>query len=291
LERRALSGTDRLGTHRTIGEVDPDALESALETIEESRGPLLALAEPPADAVKFLNKREVTALEHLVDAGKEANALPLSMLRAEVFGAHQARLTQASRQAGGGNTIRALIEGGPEEDYPAQTNRWRGIESHLGRCRLAALHVLLRGGHPAVATALLDLAPDIDFAALAPRLAAANDSSNVVSLRSGQATQALAQALDDEAIAGPGLAALGQQARQAHKSLARQGFRDDDIANETIVEGFAAGLAGLKDLTGGLNRYLSILEDRLNSEDEADLFSREAGKFSTAFHSLYGGDE
>ncbi|MEO0819910.1 MAG: hypothetical protein AAF074_05715, partial [Pseudomonadota bacterium] len=58
-------------------------------------GPIERLAEPPADAVKVLNKREAETLELVDSFWRLAPELPLSTLRSAVMGGHQSAIRAA----------------------------------------------------------------------------------------------------------------------------------------------------------------------------------------------------
>lgn len=131
-----------LGQDRAAGEVDPDTLEQLLTASEEARNPLLELREPPANRIKYLNKLEQSALECLADTGEQAPALPLSVLRTEVFEPLRKQLTQALRDKRSTQARRRLIEEGGHQDYRAQRLAYSQCAQHLDQILLASLHVM-----------------------------------------------------------------------------------------------------------------------------------------------------
>jgi hypothetical protein len=287
-ERRAMSTSRSLGSDRTAGEVDPDAVANALETIEDERGPIERLDEAPLDAVKFLNKREMGLMSLFGVAGEHARALPLSLLRAEVFGRHQSRLSQALRRHLSGPEMAALIDGGPDEDYASRRKDWHAVAAHMNTCRLAALHALARGGRSEAVEGLVALFPDLDMPSLGSRvLAGAGD--NVIALDPSAVMRPVLAELGDPNIAGKELLSPATDARRAWRSIARQGFREEDLDAPEILAAFAECELVLRRLQVNLEGFLEDLDGRPELAGEEDLFAIDAKKFTKPFHSLYGG--
>lgn len=134
-----------IGPDREAGEVDPgeDAYLAIAEWAPDN--PLAAFAEPPVDAVKFLNKRETDTLTLPAEEGDRLLRLPLSYLRAETFGTGQHRLIQALRRKAGRTEIRDIARDAATESYAQRIDLLRKIDLHLEKVALASLHVLGTG--------------------------------------------------------------------------------------------------------------------------------------------------
>jgi hypothetical protein len=142
-DQQAMARARPIGADREAGEVDPELLVELLEAQGEAwESPLTALESPPADAVKFLNKAERDLVALLLDCGPVAQRLPISLLRAEVFGHHQGRITQALRRNA---DVAALVREPPQESYDDRLRRWGDLRRHIARVLAAAAHVLLQG--------------------------------------------------------------------------------------------------------------------------------------------------
>ena len=87
-----------VGSDREAGEIDPEALSGIFDVPGQWESPLPLLAEEPVKRIKFLTNREKESLQLLLDLGPMSRRLPLSLLRAEVFGSIQSRITQALRR-------------------------------------------------------------------------------------------------------------------------------------------------------------------------------------------------
>ena len=141
-DQQAMARARPIGSDREAGEVDPERLVELLDAQAETwESPLSMLESPPADAVKFLNKAEQELVVLLLDCGPVAQRLPVSLLRAEIFGRHQGRITQALRRNA---DVAALAGAVPSENYDERLQRWRDLRQHIMRVLAAAAHVLLR---------------------------------------------------------------------------------------------------------------------------------------------------
>ncbi|MEQ9643477.1 MAG: hypothetical protein RIM84_25890 [Alphaproteobacteria bacterium] len=140
-DQQAMARARPIGTDREAGEVDPAVIAELLDAQTDAwESPMVALDSPPADAVKFLNKAETEVVAMLLDCGPVAGRLPVSLLRAEVFGRHQGRITQALRR---GSDVAALAREAPQESYEQRLACWAELRRHIARLLSAAAHVLL----------------------------------------------------------------------------------------------------------------------------------------------------
>ncbi|MBT5159175.1 MAG: hypothetical protein HOL89_05210 [Alphaproteobacteria bacterium] len=251
-----------LGTDRDAGEIDPMVLEGD-DPAGAWQTPLALLDSPPADAIKFLNKREREGLDFLMDCGPLAIDLPLSIMRSEVFGSVQARITQALRRKAGNNVVQDLLGCADAEPYAERTLRFHDYEQHLLRVQKAVLHVLTRE----------DPGPDTDQD---PDLPEDADTTNVVPLFAGKT-------LPDGAR---------EQSLAAFKDLNRRGFSEDDLEDPNIREGFSIGAGALVLARDHLADYLVVLA-RLQSDDDdlEQVFSTDLQVFQSLFTVMYGEKE
>lgn len=271
LRLAGLDGASPLGKDGEAGEIDPELLARPLaEIVEEDGGnPLAVLQEPPADRVKFLNKQEIADLAPLVEPGQTAFRLPLSVLRAEVFGALQRRLTEALRGQADAARLRTIIDEPVSAGYADRLERYARLERHMERVLHASLHALAAaGGAPAAALAL-DLGDGLDPRRIAARF-------GVVVAFPGAA----AVASED-----PDLAALLQAARQAHQAVNRKGFDREPVADDDLHQGFEAGVPAVQ----AVLRATSRMCRRFRDVDAAARFTDDREVFCRHLARLYGG--
>lgn len=154
-----------IGSDFEAGEVDPAAGAPMPEWTADD-DPLARLQEPPAGAVKALNRRELALLRMPVGECVGVRRLPRSYLRAECFGPVQNRLSQALRRRMGPEGVAAIVEAGPESGYRACIESLERTDAHLRRVAKACLYVLHRmggtGGDGGGDVAHVDV-PELDF--------------------------------------------------------------------------------------------------------------------------------
>ncbi len=287
----AIDGALPIGSDREAGEVDPEAVLEAVETVDEYRSPLTVLDSPPTAGVKFLNKREQQDLALLMESGDGALALPLSVLRCEVFGAAQAQITQAvRRKASAGELARLMHQ--PAETYEARQTVLRELEEHVGRVLLASFHALARCRSREALGLLVALRPDLDMAPLAEILGVDRSyAENVVLLRADSVSDRFLILLEDPTRAGPELSAWLAETRKAFRTVSRQGFRAEDLDRPEIEEGHAAGSKAMLDLRQRLAAFLERLDSLpLPESDWERQFAADRAAFARQFEILYGGD-
>jgi hypothetical protein len=264
-----------VGAAAEAGEIEPAVMAGdaapglkylPLEPGEAPPDPLAALAEPPAEAVKFLNNRERAELAPLFEAGARAELLVLSLLRRAAFAPLQARLIEAARR---GAALPALE---PGLDYAALLQRHAALAVHLDRAMAASLHVLATAGRPEAVHFVLALVPDADLSGLR---AHAGDMAGAI------------RRLADPTVAGARVAAFMLQARRAFNDLARAGFEREAPGSAATVEAHAAAAAHLPGLSARLARFRARLEARPPATWEA-AFEHDRALFAARFAALYG---
>ncbi len=287
---RALGDARPIGPDREAGEVDPDSVLSLVGHVEENGNPLAALRDPPAAAIKFLNKTEAAELELIVDCGETGLALPLSLLRCEVFGAAQARITQARRRKETPAVLRAVIADCVQDDYLARQDRLDQLAAHTERVLLASLEVLAASRRPEAVALVASLRPDIDLKPLAKFLVAGEeDHGKVVQLDSPAVRERLMAAMSCPETVGPELSSLMVEAGKALKGLSRQGFDGAETTRQDAGEGFASGATPLLEVKRQLvafRRKLGAI--RLPRGGWEEQFEADRETFRDQFRVLYG---
>jgi len=160
-ELYALARPDSLGHRVDEGEVDPGgfeaaafaldgdqddaspahlrpwAIEGVVQSIDGDESPLARLAEPPLCRVKFLNEQERKELGAIVDSGEQACAMPLTLLRSDVFDPVQRRIGRAS-----GSRLQKMLAEVPNPGYAERQQRLDGLLLHLNRVAATVAQVI-----------------------------------------------------------------------------------------------------------------------------------------------------
>lgn len=288
IEQRTIDNAVSIGGDREAGEIDPDTICAMVEAIEDQDDTFLLVQEPPINSVKFLNRKETAALELLFDCGDAVNAMPLSWFRCEVFGKGQARITQAQRRKETKTKLKEVINDCVDEDYKDRRAVLEAINAHLGRVLLASVHILTRHRDTAAITLILALAPDVDLSPLKSALINGGDDT-VVNLNAKPVAEHFLNTVEDEAYAGPELAAFMQSAKIAYKDISRQGFRDGDETDPEILQGFVEGAEPLLSLRRRLLLFLERIDTLpLPFESWEQQFLADHDIFIDQFERLYG---
>ncbi len=289
-DRCAIKAPIPLGQDREAGEVDPAEVETALVQIDARRAPFEQLRTPPASAVKFLNKRETAAIEMIVEAGEAALAMPLSVMRAQVFGAVQARITQSLRnRALPPPTAPTPASNHPMPSYRDYAQSLDDTKSHLELILLASFHILASERHASAITVFLGLRPEIDLRPLAPLFRDDHsEKGNVITLTGAEVGECFLANLAAEPERHPTLAAFLADAKTAVGRIARRGFRKS-ADNRGRIEGFAVAIDALLAIRKQTDRFRDRLR-RVGIEGEGwDRQHRTDHKlFFAQFRTLYG---
>ena len=287
----ALEGAKSIGGDREVGEVDPDSIHAMIETVDEYRSPLLALQEPPADTIKFLNNKEMTGLELLMDCGMAAFDLALSIMRCEVFAKGQGRITQALRRKADAAELRGIIDEGSLETYEDRKEEFSRTSFHIENILLASLFALVRGKNEEAISLIMALRPDVDFSPLAGLLQIEEKTAdNIVMLNSKSVSDRFLDMIDDADKIGKDLTILVADARKAFNGISRQGFDAKGLDESAVLDGFAVGGRIVLGVKEHLASFLKTLEDaQLPYENWASQFEADKEKFSKQFYILYEG--
>ena len=131
---QAMDRAAPIGANREAGEIDLDQLGDYFDDPGSWASPLPQLGEDPTGRIKFLYKKEKETMELLLDCGPMARRLPISLLRSEVFGKAQSRITQALRNRTAAGELCMLINTVSDETYQTQLDRY-GIRQTRGAGR------------------------------------------------------------------------------------------------------------------------------------------------------------
>lgn len=295
---RAIGNAKVIGFDREAGEVDPDAILGMIETVDDYHSPLTALEEPPAGAIKFLNRRETLALTLLFDCGEAAFALPLSLMRCEVFGKGQGQITQALRRKVDDDELRGLIADCAPETYVDRQQDLGDISTHLSRVLLASLHALARNRDRQAINLVMALRPDLDFSAVGellkvePAGGSGSGGGNVVVLRAAAFSDRFLASIEDAERVGPEIAGLMAEARKAFRGLSRQGFDDKSLDDPQVAKGFTEGAPVLIEIGAQVSAFVDLLGRlTLPYGDWNRQFAADKIAFSKQFECLYGGPQ
>ena len=289
---KALENPQVIGFDREAGEIDPDAVYGAVDTIDGYRSPLLELDEPPAASIKFLNRRETGALTLLFECGDAAYALPLSIMRSEVFGKGQAQITQALRRKVTPAEMADLVNDCAPESYTDRKDDLSAIAAHVDRALLASLHALARNRSPETISLVMALRPKTDFTVLREAFVEGDEEpdDNVVYLRASTVSERFLAVIEDSTKVGDEVAGLMAEARKAFRGLSRQGFAEDTLDDPDIAEGFVTGAKTLIDIGAQVSSFIDLLgRTTLPRGDWDQQFVADKSEFSKQFGILYGG--
>ncbi len=267
-----------IGTDRESGEIDPDSLLGMMDTVEERPNPLHSLGEPPASGIKFLNKREAGDLELLMECGRTGLDMPLSLVRCEVFGKAQARITQALRRQDTGAALKGLLDDPATETYEERVSAFGALRGHCRRVLLASLFLLVEARRAEAMELLLALAPNMEGLRAAMPDGPGDDVAGTV-----------LDALANPARAGEDIAALMAEAKKATRGLSRQGFSTETARDDDGALGFRDGTSAVREIAGLLKSFVGALQDiRLPEGDWETQNAADHAVFSRQFNLLYG---
>lgn len=286
LSKYRMSGARAIGPDFEAGEIDPGDLEEAAESMEAAATPLASLAEPPYDAIKFLNGRETETASEIALGPGLAIALAHSVFRNAVFGRAQGRITNALRHK---RLTDDLLRNAAETDYPARLEDYRDLVARFDRSLLAVLHVLATARRPEAIELALALRPEMDFGALSESAADEPEwqDSAVVSITAIRAADRFFERADTRSGGGDALGELMVEARKAFRGNARQGFTDDDIANTDILDCFADAVAPLLALRREIIAFVAATQDA----DWGQPYEEDREVFTRQFERLYGDND
>ena len=277
-ERVSLQKALPIGGDREKGEVDPADVAEMLETVDGNGEALQALAAPPLDKVKFLTQREIDVLSGLAPVAPSLPVLRHSLLRDQVFGDHQQRITEAIRR-------RAAWDGSPRDDYQARIAAARELADQVARVSMASLHVLIEARHAGLVDLIVALRPDIDLGSTLPAAAPKLPEGVVAFAPADPVARFLTLLKTDPGELGDGFVELAAAARQAHRRVNRQGFTAETQDDATLAAFSEAG-----PVLAALNKLAARAADAFERPAQPtwpDRFAADGAMFAEQFHLIY----
>lgn len=220
-DRLAGTRARTIGTDFEAGEIDPEDIEAVVSALDADEGPLQRLLETSAEQIKYINVNEAEILTELPLSDNTARRIPVSVLRNAIYGAVQLRLSMALRR---GDAPPQTMPAAADGYYRARLAMYAEVIDGTEKLAMASLWALHQGKRPEAVDLALQLAPDINWGALAVHSDAAHDET-VVSLAGAGAMKVFFQIMPD--AKGDELSALLADARKAWRQVNRAGFRED----------------------------------------------------------------
>ena len=228
----------------------------------EWESPLSALIEPPAGDIKFLYEgSDQPLVRRLLDYGPIASDLPMTLLRAEVFGGIQSEISNAIRTKRAAD-VPTLIALSAAETYRDREAALGGLRSKIDENLQAARYVLLRG-------AALAPANVVAFPGVASRPDAEPEQS-----ASGELEESL------------------EAAHKVFRRIKRKGFEDEFVDDPERIEGFRIGADALMQIDAQLGTYIGTLQRIDGGErDLGGWYTHDGAVFSGRFDQIYGAEQ
>lgn len=292
---------------------DQDQIDHPRDIDEPWQSPIAELARGSASRIKWLTRKEQELLLNYlggaldVDEDKDDEesasgwegglagderfdlAFRLTLLRADVFGAAQASIVARLRKrAPAGEAISLVVDAVDDQAYTTCTASYDEVRAQLRLECLAALAMLMEAGS-AEAVILLD-----HFAGRAAVMAVlgsltgsgGSETEGIGAAARAQIASALRRAIaDPEQLPGEA-GSLLRQAQAAARRVSRAGFRREDRAEATMLEGLACGAPAAVAIMGELDRLAAALSAEAFAHD----LPGDRTRFVTALRRIYAGD-
>jgi hypothetical protein len=280
-----------IGMDQDAAELNPETVVAAVDRVEEPENNLLALEEDALERVKFFNRKEHASLTDIAGCVPIVTRIKTSLLRNEVFGKAQNRITQALRKKLDPEAIAERIGTSATEDYDDCISRYRNLLEHTERVLLACLYCLVRLKNSEAISLILALRPGLDLSRFAENLELrAGASGNVEMLSAPSVADHFIGLLEDAEYAGGELSSLVAAARKAYQGLSRQGFREEEIDDPSVVDAMEVGASHLCAIRSDLRRLVGCFQD---TDPEGNgwrrAFETDCGQFYDQFLAIYGG--
>ena len=291
-DRMALESSRPILVDRESGGVDPAEVDAVLETLDEREGGAEILLAVSREALKVMNKSEAALTAPVIEAGADGLALPMTVLRAEVFGAWQRQFSEALRRGGQPTRIADLLSTGPARSVSDTREAWGQALAHLERCRLALAHILLCAREPAAFEIMMQQFGNIDWSVLRREPALVGNGAPILDAEEGlhaiPTATALFGALRAAATRDPVLSEAIRACERAHRKISRRGFSMADLENPSVVAGAIEARVPLDRTIDDLARFLNRLSALSPDLSEAHAAAGDTARFRGAFSRLYG---
>ena len=135
--KKALSYCASIGYEADDGELNPEHLEHLINDNDDGLDVEWLGGNP-----KFLSKQQLVLIEPILTAGIARDKIPLTLLRASVFGDWQAQIIQATRnKAKDKNAVADKLEQGCESDYHQYVIHLKKLKDDIKKVQSALLHI------------------------------------------------------------------------------------------------------------------------------------------------------
>ena len=258
-----------IGVDHENGEIEPDDRSAGCDGVEDWISPLTLLDQGPAADIKFLKKEgERKPMEGLMHYGPMAIRLPLAFLRLESFGPVQSAITTDLQIGRGRARVESRVACTDAASYAGIVAEFEHLLEIVKRLQKATFYALHKGRE--------------------------ERTSNVVSLRLpeagvlfNEARAAVASA--DELPDAVAVARIVAESAKAFRAMARKGFDEAGLGDESRIEGFRVGATVLTTAAAQIEGYLAAA-GRLgrNGRDLEGWFDADRSTFSQRFGVLYG---
>ena len=300
------AGLARMSPHLAImiraGEDSETISEDAFAPSDDEMGAdteslLRALESPPLAEIKFLKGTEKGAVEPIATAGAAAHRLPLTLLRAEVFGPHQRRL---GRAAGRSECLAELLKCEDLPTYDDRAQDLRNFQARLSVLRDCCLHVLVHLKSVHAVGRIRDRLPELtcwtdiarSVAGTRALRAASDDGSMLMEAFAG----ALFDRLNDIRAREPCLDECLNGLARAFGSVNTRGFQalpaaGAQIDGADIADVYAGGEDCLARLAVVIEGFLGTLDSRYGAQGLEEEFVSDRALFQEGFARIYAGGD
>ena len=135
--KKALSYCASIGYEADDGELNPEHLEHLINDNDDGLDVEWLGGNP-----KFLSKQQLVLIEPILSAGIARDKIPLTLLRASVFGDWQAQIIQATRnKAKDKNAVTDKLAQGCVTDYHQYFTHLKKLKDDIARVQSALLHI------------------------------------------------------------------------------------------------------------------------------------------------------
>lgn len=268
-DKTAAEYSSSIGGNHEEGEVSPEIIHQMVTDLSLPREPLAVLADFPE--IKFVNARERDFISGVTSAPDLIESHGLSILRRELFGPLQSRLTQAMRDRRDFAFVRSLIDHGPEIDATTLVKEAEAMAHQLDLMVKACLFLLFGAENDGA----LILAARLD-----PAIQDLFDQSPSIQLM----REKFWSAVELPSKGWERISALHFQCRIAYQQFNRQGFKVKLAEGDPMAEVYADGAFALLELRARLGKFSQRMTRLLVNNYES---AKDVAIFSEGFSALY----
>jgi len=265
------SGEDAAWLLDEVSQVEADGWLFEHLMADEPTQAVTSLGQSPLDQIKFLTNKDAEFCSKLELAGAAITTLPLTYIRAQVFGLQQARMTEDLRATKGSNLAKLIAF----DDFSGFNVWHETLTEQVGKIaqtRLAVVYILLQHEHPTAFARLIEKLTAEQKNAL--QQAAANQPNTMIG------NQLLVQL---KSIAPLAIKPL----EKAYSKVNRTGFKT--IPESDQVNEYLKGDEHLNTLERLLTLYSEKLAQLVESSGNLDgIEKNDTHTFSQVFKRLYG---